>query len=165
MPKACGAGALLLSLLLVSTSAIAAAWPTVSITSFKPPLMVLPGGTVSIPLSISYSFSSNSCVAILIGQPGSRNYTWYNPDYQTARSGQGALSYTATFRAPLLPGMYIYDVVVFYLDGNRWVPKARERFAVQVTFIGYIVDQLLKNPVPWLILILVLGFYHRCPCS
>jgi len=44
------------------------------------------------------------------------------------------------------------------LDGNRWVPKARERFAVQVTFIGYIVDQLLKNPVPWLISILALGF-------
>jgi hypothetical protein len=32
--------------------------------------------------------------------------------------------------------MYIYDVVVFYLDGNRWVPGDRERFAVQVTFIA-----------------------------
>jgi hypothetical protein len=29
--------------------------------------MVLPGGTVSVPLSVSYSFPSNSCVAILIG--------------------------------------------------------------------------------------------------
>jgi hypothetical protein len=60
--------------------------------------------------------------------------------------------------------MYIYDVVVFYLDGNRWVPKDGKRFAVQVTFIGYIararyiVDQLLKNPVPWLISIFALGF-------
>lgn len=157
LPKAGGVGVLLLSLLLSSSSAVAAARPTVAINGFKPPLMVLPGGTVSIPLSVSYSFPSNSCVAILIGQPGSRNYTWYNPDYQTARSGQGALSYTATFRAPLLPGMYIYDVVVFYLDGNRWVPGDGKRFAVQVTFIGYIVGQLLKNPVPWLISILALG--------
>jgi hypothetical protein len=157
LPKAGGVGVLLLSLLLFSSSAVAAARPTVAINGFKPPLMVLPGGTVSIPLSVSYSFPSNSCVAILIGQPGSRNYTWYNPDYQTARSGEGTLSYTATFRAPLLPGMYIYDVVVFYLDENRWVPGDGERFAVQVTFIGYIVGQLLKNPVPWLISILALG--------
>jgi len=53
--------------------------------------------------------------------------------------------------------MYIYDVAVFYLDGNRWVPGDGKRFAVQVTFIGYIVGQLLRNPVPWLISILALG--------
>ena len=54
--------------------------------------------------------------------------------------------------------MYIYDVVVFYLDGNRWVPGDKTLFAVQVTFIGYIFGQLLRNPVPWLISILALGF-------
>ena len=63
----------------------------------------------------------------------------------------------STFRALLLPGMYIYDVVVFYLDGNWWAPGDRERFAVQVNFIGYIVDKLIKNPVPWLISIFSLG--------
>ena len=155
-------GVLLLPLLLASSSAVVAAWPTVAIASFKPLLMIFPGGTVSIPLSVSYSLPSNSCVAIIIAQPGSRNYTWYNPDYQTARSGQGTLSYTATFRAPLLPGIRIYEVIAFYWDGTRWVQIDKTRFAVQVTFTGYIVDQLLNNQVEgnilWLSCILGIGF-------
>jgi hypothetical protein len=107
----------------------------VEIVSYNAPSTASPGQTVSVQLTIRYSFSSTSYVGVTISRQlpdGSWERVWYNPDYQTQRSGQGTLTYTATFTVPNQPDTYRYMIRAQYWDGSRWIATDEKYFNIQV---------------------------------
>ena len=130
--------ALLLPLFLPALLPEVYAQNIVEIVSYNAPSTASPGQTVSVQLTIRYSFSSTSYVGVTISRQlpdGSWERVWYNPDYQTQRSGQGTLSYTATFSVPNQPGTYRYVISAQYAqygDGGRWIETDRRYFDIQV---------------------------------
>jgi subtilisin-like proprotein convertase family protein len=107
----------------------------VEIVSYSAPSTASPGQTVSVQLTIRYSFPSTSYVGVSISRQlpdGSWERVWYNPDYQTQRSGQGTLTYTATFTVPTQPGTYRYSIRAQYWDGSRWIATDEKDFNIQV---------------------------------
>jgi hypothetical protein len=108
---------------------------TVEIVSYSAPSTANTGQTVSVQLTIRYSFPSTSYVVVVISRQLSVNSwedLWHNPDYQTQRSGQGTLTYTATFSVPNQPGTYRYLIRAAYWDGSQWVVADEKYFNIQV---------------------------------
>jgi hypothetical protein len=107
---------------------------TVTITSLNPPSSARSGDSVSVSLTISYNVPSNTFVfvGVWLLQLDVWYRVWYNSDYQTARSGRGTLSYTATFQAPSQPGTYRYRCAAFYWNGTQWVLTDDKYFDIQV---------------------------------
>jgi subtilisin-like proprotein convertase family protein len=107
----------------------------VEIVSYNAPSTASPGQTVSVQITIRYSFPSTSQVGIGVGRQlpdGSWEGVWYNPDYRTQRSGQGTLTYTATFAVPNQPGTYRYGIFAQYWNGSRWIITDSKYFNIQV---------------------------------
>jgi hypothetical protein len=108
---------------------------TVEIVSYSAPSTAITGQTVSVQLIIRYSFPSPSYVVVAISRQLSVNSwedLWHNPDYQTQRSGQGTLTYTATFSVPNQPDTYRYIIRAWYRDGSQWVVADEKYFNIQV---------------------------------
>jgi subtilase family serine protease len=108
---------------------------TVEIVSYSAPSTASPGQTFSVQLTIRYSFSSTSYIAVAISRQlpdGSWERVWHNPDYQTQRSGQGTLTYTATFSVPNQPDIYRYRIRAAYWDGSQWIITDEKYFNIQV---------------------------------
>jgi hypothetical protein len=110
---------------------VAAGYIKVAIVSLNSPSSAGTGDTVSVRLSISYSFPTPSYIEVSI-RDSAGNKVWYNSDYQRQRSGQGTLSYTVAFKVPSQPGTYGYKVTVSYWDGNQWVKADEKYFYIQV---------------------------------
>ena len=107
----------------------------VQIAGYTAPSTASPGQTVTVQLTIKYDFPSTSYVDVAIGQQlpdGSWKTVWYNPDYQTRRSGRGTLTYSATFTAPSQPSTYKYRIRALYWDGSQWKTTDEKYFSIQI---------------------------------
>ncbi len=107
----------------------------VEILSFDPPSSASPGQTVSVPLTVRYEFSNLSYVGVAISRrlaDGSYERVWNNPDYETPRSGQGTLSYTASFQVPSQPGTHSYIIRASYWDRQQWIKTDEKYFSIVV---------------------------------
>jgi ribosomal protein L20 len=106
----------------------------IKIINFEAPSTASIGQSISIQLTIKYSFPSLSCVAVTVAlllPDGSWKMLWHNPDYQSLRSGRGLRSYSATFIVPSKPGIYRYKVKSQYWDGSQWKPTDEKFFSIQ----------------------------------
>jgi ribosomal protein L20 len=106
----------------------------IKIIDFEAPSTVSVSQSISIKLTIKYSFPLLSCVRVTIAlllPDGSWEIVWHNPDYQSLRSGRGLRSYSATFIVPSKPGIYRYKVKSQYWDGSQWKPTDEKFFSIQ----------------------------------
>ena len=106
----------------------------IKIIDFEAPSTASIGQSISIQLTIKYSFPLLSCVTVTVAlllPDGSWKMVWHNPDYQSLRSGRGLRSYSATFIVPSKPGIYRYKVKAQYWDGSQWKPTDEKIFSIQ----------------------------------
>jgi len=105
------------------------------VADYSAPSTATPGQSISVRLAIRYYFPTTSYIGILIARQlpdGSWSSEWYNQDYNTPRSGEGILSYTASFQAPSQPGTYRYRIRAYYWDGSQWIVRNEKYFDIQV---------------------------------
>jgi PKD repeat protein len=106
----------------------------VKIVSYNAPSTAYPGQTVSVQVTVEYSLNLTR-LSVAISHEllnGSWQPVWYNPDNQTLRSGEGILSYSATFTTPSYPNTYRYLITAQYWNRSGWIITDTKYFTIQV---------------------------------
>lgn len=112
---------------------------TVRIVSYNAPSTATVAERVSIPITVEYSFpqTATAYVGLSVGvqnPDGSWTRVWYNPEYETPRTGSGRLSYTAVFNAHSQPRTYNYRIgaMYWYQGLSDWVISDTKTFQIVV---------------------------------
>jgi PKD repeat protein len=106
----------------------------VKIVSYNAPSTAYPGQTVSVQVTVEYRLNLTR-LSVAISHEllnGSWQSVWYNPDNQTLRSGEGILSYSATFTTPSYPNTYRYRITAQYWNRSGWIITDTKYFTIQV---------------------------------
>jgi len=114
----------------------------IRIVNYNVPSTAVATERVTLSLTVEYSFSAPSYMAIEVLQrlpDGSWQRIWERNDVvdRITRSGQGSLSFSISFSVPSQPGMYTYQVVVYYhplhsQDSPYWRLADWKYFNIQV---------------------------------
>jgi hypothetical protein len=114
----------------------------VKIVNYNVPPTAVATERVTLSLTVEYSFSAPSYILIeVFGRlpDGSWQRIWERNDAADGitRSGQGSLSFSFTFSVPGQPGMYPYEIIVYYhplhaQDAPYWRLADWKYFNIQV---------------------------------
>lgn len=121
---------------------------SVRIVDYSPPPSVRVGQEISIPITVEYNFPRSAHAHVVVGVQlpnGTWKAVWYNPDYNSSRSGSGRLYYTARFTAPSQPGTYNYRISAYYWYSglSEWVLTDRRTFQINVQPAGRLITHEL----------------------
>jgi hypothetical protein len=106
----------------------------VKIVSYNAPSTAYPGQTVSVQVTVEYRLNLTR-LSVAISHEllnGLWQSVWYNPDNQTLRSGEGILSYSATFTTPSYHNTYRYRITAQYWNRSGWIITDTKYFTIQV---------------------------------